>query len=804
MKELAHSLRTLWRARGYAGMVVLTLALGIGANTAMFSLIYGVLLAPLPYRDGDQLVVLRQHTGDGTQVPVSIAEFFDYRDESREIDLVEYHSMSFTLLGRDEPERVSTGVVSHDFFQVLGVQPLAGRLFVPADERPGAEAVLLLSHGYFQSAFGGDPGIVGQVFEMNDRPHTVIGVLPPIPQFPNEHQVYMPTAACPFRASGERNMVANRGSFRALTVFGRMRGSGGVARADAEVAAVAQGFVGRHAVTYARAEGLAAGVAPLQAELTRGARPMLLVLLATTGLVLLLACANVANLSLARLIGRRRELAVRAALGASRWRLTRQSLSEALVLAGIGGGLGIALAAAGLDLLRTFGARLSPRAASVELDATVLAFAVCLALATGLLVGAAPILSRRLDLVSGLRDGGHGATGGGKARLRTGLVVLQVAVSTILLVGAGLLLRSFERLQRVDPGFDPGHVLTARVALNWSKYDQPAESRAFFEQVLARLERHPGIVSAAVGSVAPLSQQGGNTQSIRVEGQPADASRPDPTLDLHFVSPGYFETLAITLLRGRGFDHRDHADAAPVALINAATARRLWPGKDAVGRRLSLDGGDSWVEVVGVVGDVRTYQLDRESAEELYLPLAQTGFSNRIVVRTRAEPALLAQDLRAAVYAVDAEQPVDRVETLEAVRRASLATPRTTTWLLATFAVVALIITLAGVAGLVAWSVGQRVREIGIRVALGARRADLLAMVIRHGLGMVAAGVAIGLVGALFFSRLLRGLLFETRPLDPLTLITVGALLLGVGALACLPPALRALGIDPNRAIRVG
>ena len=801
MRELVHVLRGLRRSPAYTVTVVVTLALGIGANTAIFSMIHGVLLEPLPYRDGDELVVLRQQIGDDSPVPVSIAEFFDYRARSKSVDLVEYHTMSFTLLGRSEPDRVTTGVVSHDFFDVLGVAPMHGRSFVADDEAHGAEAVLLISQPFFERAFGGDPAVVGQVFEMNNRPHTVIGVLPPIPQFPNENDVYMPTSACPFRANGERQMHENRGAFRALTVLGRLRPDNDVARARADVDEMWRRFAADHADTYSQAPDFAAEAVPLSQELTRRARPMLLVLLATTALVLVLACANVANLMLARLVARRRELAVRAALGAGRWRLTYPTALESLVLATIGGVCGIAMAAGGLGLLRDFTALLSPRAATVDLDPAVLAFGLGLALVTGLLFGVVPALSRRLDLVSAFRDGDH-ATAGGRSRLKTALVVLQVAVSTVLLVGAGLLLRSFERLDRVDPGFNPDRVLTAQVALNWSKYTSAQQSRAFFEQVLDRLAGHPAIVSAAVGSVAPLTQQGGNGQTIQVEGQPVEDGQPQPILDLHFVSADYFQTLEVGLVRGRVFDSRDHDQAMPVAVVNATTARRYWPNQDPIGRRISLDGGDSWVEVIGVVNDVRNYQLDRSGAEELYRPFSQTGFANRIVVRTRADPSAVSRDVRQAVFAVDPEQPVDRVETLEALRHASMATPRTTTWLLALFAGLALAITIAGVAGLIAWSVGQRVREIGVRMALGARRRDVLVLIIRQGLTLLSVGLVVGLGCAVFFTRMLADLLFETERLDPVTLAVVAATLLGVGVVACLPPALRAMAIDPQRAVR--
>ena len=800
MFDLKLALRQIRRHPGHAAAVVLTLALGIGANTAIFSVIHGVLLEPLPYERGEDLVVLRQWADDTPRVPMSIAEFFDYRDQSRSMDLVEYHSMNFTLLGRQEPMRVSTGVVSHDFFEVLGVEPRLGRFFRQEDEEHGAEAVLIVSHEFWQSRFGGEEDLVGQVFEMNNRPHTVVGVLPPIPQFPNEHDVYMPSSACPFRAGGQEAMHENRGAFRSLMVFGRLRDGADIEGAQSEARGIAERFVTTHPDTYEQVSDFGVAAEPLRDQLTRGARPMLTVLLGTTGLILMLACFNVANLTLARLLRRRRELAVRTALGADRWHLVRGPLGEAALLSLFGGALGLLVAAASLDLLKSFLAGFSPRVAQVELDWPVMLFAFGLALITGLLFGGAPVLQSGTKLTGALRDGGHG-TAGGKARGRGLMVAGQVAVSAVLLVAAGLLLRSFERLQTVDPGFDTENVITARLALNWTKYDTPEKTQDFFRRVLERLEGHPAVVHAAVGSAAPLTQTGMMSQGFRVEDQP-QLDGPAPTLDVAFISEDYFSALSIPLLRGRVFDRRDHVESPAVAAIARSFAERLWPNENPVGRRLSLDDGQSWIEIVGVVGDVRQLSLELDAADQLYRPISQVGFSNRIIVRSQADPETMARDLAAAVRAVDPQQPVERVERLEATRRASLETPRTTTWLISLFAALALVITATGVTGVVAWSVSQRTREIGLRMALGARRRQVLALVVRQGLLMVAVGATLGLGGALFFVRLLEDLLFETSAFDWLTLVSVPIVLLGAGLIACLAPARRAAEVDPNVALR--
>ncbi|MEM1182075.1 MAG: ADOP family duplicated permease, partial [Acidobacteriota bacterium] len=598
-------------------------------------------------------------------------------------------------------------------------------------------------------------------------------------------------------------MHENRGAFRNLTVFGRLRDGAELETARAEARGIAERFLHSHPDTYGQVQDFGVDAAPLQDEITRGARPMLLALLGTTGLVLLLACFNVANLTLARQARRRRELAVRAALGADRWRLVKGPLSEATVLAVSGGALGLLLAAGSLGVLKQFLAGLSPRVAHIELDVPVLLFAFALSVITGLGFGGAPLLANRSALVGHLRDGGRGTAGSGRARVRGLFVAAQVAVSTVLLIAAGLLLRSFDRLQSVDPGFATENVLTARLALNWTKYDSPEKTLDFFDRVLDRLQAHPAVVHAAVGSAAPLTQGGMMSQDFRIAGREGETDRgPAPTLDLAFVSESYFEALSIPLIRGRFFDGRDHADAPDVAMVSRTFADRTFPGEDPIGQRLLFGDQGAAVEIVGVVGDVRQLSLDRQATDLLYRPIAQTGFSNRIVVRTRTEPSAMARDIAAAVRAVDPQQPVERIETLESTRRASLETPRTTSLLLSLFAATALFITLTGVTGVVAWSVAQRTREIGLRMALGAQRREVLQLVVRQGLKLVAIGAAAGLAGAFFFTRLLSDLLFETRAMDAATLVTVVAVLLVAGLFACLLPARRAADVDPNVALR--
>jgi predicted permease len=796
--DLRYGARSLARSPGYAAAVVATLALAIGANSAIFSVVHAVLLKPLPYAGGDRLVRLHQRAlpAGFEEVELSVAELADYRARVGAFEaLVEFHGMSFTLLSHGEPERVRTGVVSADYFDVLGVEPVAGRTFVADDDLPGAPAVLVLSHSYSLRRFGGDRAAVGTVVEMNDRAHTIVGVLPPVPLVPEDQDVYMPVSACPYRSAPA--FVANRDR-RMMSALARLRPEVSAAAAAAETAAVAQAMAAEHPEIYPPAAGFTAEVVPLGDELSRAARPTFLVLLAAVGLVLLIACANVASLALARRLRRRQELAVRAALGASRGRLARQLLTEAVLLALAAGALGLALAAGALDLLTAFAARYSPRAAEIGLDPAVLGFTLGVSLAAGLGFGALPAFAH------GQPFGGLAASGGGRIAsgggLRRALVVVQLAVSLVLLAAAGLAARSLWALHRVDPGFDPGDVLTASIALNWTRYDDGAKARAFYLELLERVHG-PGVASAAVAGTFPLDEDGPGRRRWQAEGQPPADPELAPLADLFLVSEEYFDVLGMPLVAGRPFAATDDAGAPAVAVVGRALARR-W-GADPVGRRISIDEGESWLTVIGVVGDVRQHGLDREAGEAIYLPFRQgPGYAGRLLVRGDGDPRRLTARVREAVRAIDPEQPVSDVRTLEQVRAASLAPPRLTASLLAAFALLALAIAATGVAGLMAYAVGQRSHEIGIRLALGAARGRVVAMIVGQGLALAAAGAALGLAAALGATRLLEDLLFRVEPTDPLTLGAVTAALIAVAAAACLLPARRATAIDPVRALR--
>jgi predicted permease len=808
LQDIRYGVRTLVKNRGFALLAVLTLGLGIGANTAIFSAISGVLLKPLPYGDGDRLVLIRQSAplAGRPDFGVSVREYYDYREQSEDFDaLVEYHQMSFDLLNRGEPDRVATGVVSHNFFDVLGIEPIAGRTFEPPDDQPGAPPVLILSHSYWQSKFGGDPAIVGQVFEMNDRPHTVVGVLPNVPLYPQENDVYMPVPACPFRANAERAQARNRRAFSILNVFGRLKDDVPPARAASGVGTIAGRFARENPTVYRPGSGFMGTTLAVQDELTRNARPMLFILLGTTGLVLLIACANVASLTLARLLRRDRELAVRAALGAGRARLVRQLLTESVLLALAGGIVGLLFARWTLGLLATFVGRFTPRAEEIAIDPWVLLFTLALATLTGVLFGTVPAFASRVDLAQSMKQGskGSGETAG-RRRLQGTLIAAQVAVSVVLLVAAGLLLASFYRLQRVDPGYRGDRVLTAEVFTNFSQYPNADAQLGFYLPLVDRLQGQPGVVSAAISNAVPLSAvQPGNTPFL-IDGLATDDSDRRPTVDTRIVSERYFETLGIPVLQGRGFTAMDGRDTQRVATINQAMAR-FFEGRDPIGSRISLDNAQTWLTVIGVVGNVRQFGLDRQPVAQVYIPLPQTrqNLQGLVLVRTNGQPEAAAALVRSSVRALDPNMPVENVRSLDDIRERYLATPRLTAMLLSIFAIVALVVTMTGVTGAIARSVSQRTLEFGVRMALGASRTSVLSMVLRQGMTVVAAGLLVGIVVAVVFTRVLSAYLYETQPTDPWTLAAVAVAFVVAAAVACIGPAWRATRVDPMTALRV-
>ncbi|HSC25982.1 MAG TPA: ABC transporter permease [Vicinamibacterales bacterium] len=808
-QDVRFGLRTLRRSPGFTLAGVLILSLGIGANTAIFSVIYGVLLAPLPFRNGQELVLVQQSAlkSGRENAGVSIQELQDYRARLESVrDLVEYHSMSFTLLNRGEPDRVATGVVSANFFDMLGIRPGLGRSFVDTDDDLGAEAVLILSHAYWRQKFGADPHIVGRVLEMNNKPHTVVGVLPAFPQYPRENDVYMPTSACPFRASSEAEPTTHR-TFSGLRVFGRLAPAATLERASTEVATIAQSFERDYPKDHeqTRSLGFTGAAVPLAEQLVTNARSALYMLGGTTLLVLLIASANVANLALARTLRRSRELAVRAALGAGRGRLIRQLLTESVLLAIAGGALGVFLAWLSLDLLVGFVARFTPRTGQIAVDGGVLTFALVVSLATGVFFGIAPALTAGRSLSSAIRDGGAPAGEGlARRRVRSGLVVAQVAVSFALVVGAALLLQSFYRLATTPLGFESDRVMTAAVFSNWTSQATNEDARRFESKVLETLRSTPNVRAVALTQAVPQSAIVPDHVRVTLENVEQDPGSRLET-DRNFVSDQYFEALGVPLLAGRDFRSGDTPEAPPVAIVNASMAR-LWKGSDPVGRRftaIDFDGEQTFT-VVGVAADYRLYSVEQENPAQYYRALSQfPGGGSRLLVRVEGDAAGAVPLIKAAVHGADPKTAVEEFATIAEIRRtAQLAVPALTTALLSLFALVALAITLAGIGGIVGTTVSQRTHEFGLRMALGATRAAVLRHVLGRGLVLVGLGVALGLAGAFVFGRMIASELFATTPTDPLAYTIVAILFFAATLGAALGPARRATTIDPIIALR--
>jgi predicted permease len=807
LRDVRYAWRTLLRNPGYALVAILTLGLGIGANTAIFTVINGVLLRPLPYAQSSQIVHLDQvATRMGPDsIGLSVPEYEDYRSQSRSFSgIAEYHSMLFTLLGAKNPERVVTGVVSANYFDVLGVKPVLGRLLTPADESLNAPAVLVLSHAFWIKEFGGDPKVVGRSFAMNDRVHTVVGVLPPLPEYPDANDVYMPTTSCPYRS--DPKTITNR-DMRMITAYARLKPGVSLREAQSELATISGRMVAVNPKSYPKDAGFAAQAVPIDQELTHAARPTFFALLGAAGLVLLLACANLANLALSRQMRRSREMAIRMATGASAWRLFRQMLTESLMVSLAGGLVGIAIAAAGTGLLTAYASRMTPLSDAVHLDGWVLLFAFGISLFTGVLFGAVPgYIASRIRLVS-LTEAGERMAGSESAtRLRGVFVAVQVTFSFVLLMCAGLMMRSLYNLLSVDPGFKTANVLSMQVSLDWTKYGDRAAKNNFFHQVLDRVNGLPGADSAAVSMMVPLNDSMGpmNSGGVIFEGQPLHQGEIAPQVDYEVASPDYFRVLGIPLLSGRTFTDGDALTAPSVAIVNEQMAGHYWPHADPTGHRISTDKGKTWTTVVGVVSSVHQYGLDKGLIDEIYFPQDQCWLTNgHLLVRTRMDPMRLADQVAAVIHQVDPQQPVTEIRTLDQLRNAQLGTPRVTTMLLGIFAAVALFITAVGVSGTLALSVARRSKEIGIRIALGATKENILRDVLKQGLMPVLVGLLFGAAASFFATRALTHMLFAVRPDDPMTFAGIAALLFVVALVGCLVPGRRAVNVDPMKALRM-
>lgn len=798
LRDLKYAARTLVRAPAFTLTALTTLALGIGANSAIFSLVNGVLLRRLPYGNANHLVVV-QHPSKkyaGSDVGFSPIEVADIRAQLPMLRMAEYHSMSFDIIGHGDPRRVQTGVVSADFFGILGVTPLLGRTFVAGEDAEGAPPVLVLSYKFWHDELNADSSIVGQTFKMNDRQHLVVGVLPPLPPYPDKNDVWMPTSSCPFRSA---DVEKTERAARMLGLVVQMPDTMTPQQGQHAFEAVERRMAAEYPKLYRDVE---VRVSAIHSQMTDAARPAFLVLLGIAGLVLLVACINVAHLTLARQLGRQREMAVRAALGAAKSRLVRQLLVESLLLSFTGGLLGLAVARASVAPLAAFASKVTARSDAIVLDWHVTLFTLGIAIVAGVVFAVAPALVDRADVISRLRDGSATA-GTTRVRLRGALVVGEVALAFVVLVGAGLTLKSFARMMATAPGYDPQDVVTARIDLNFTKFGTPAAVRQFTHDVTDKLAAKPGVVSVGVANAFPSSSaQPQNLRTFAIQGVASPDSASRPRAELNVVSPSYFRAVGVPLLGGRMFDATDR-DSIHTVVVSRSLARRYFPNASAVGKRISL--GGAWLTVVGVVGDVRQFGPAADSPEQIYVSTDAAAYRDlRVLVRERDAGVRAAQLIRQVVHEIDPNQPVVEVETLEHARREIIATPRQTAALLSVFAALALTIAAAGLGGVIAYSAGQRTAEFGIRMALGAERTSIFRLVVGQGVKLVVAGIAAGVALSLLLATSLSKLIYGVSASDPATYAIVAAVFGVVAMAACVLPARRATTIDPVSAFRAG
>jgi putative ABC transport system permease protein len=805
-QDLRYGARTMLKAPGFTAVAILTLALGIGANTALFSVVNAILLRPLPYAESKGLVQIYEANAQQnyTRFSFSLANFVDHRDQQTSFEqMAAYFRRDASLTGAGEPERVQIAVVSPALLLLLRVQPLLGRGFLPGEETPGKHRVVILSHGLWSRRFGADPQIINQPITLGGNAFTVVGVLPPHFQFPNPFGVNPLSDSAPrvdllAPLAYDPRDLGDRGS-HFLLVIGRLKPRVTPAQAQAELRAIA----GRLEQQYPdRNKGWTINVFGLQDEVVRAIRPALLLLLAAVGFVLLIACANVSNLLLARAAARQKEMAVRLALGAPRARLLRQLLTESLLLSLMGGAAGLALAYWAIRAFAGFSPANVPRADEIRLDSLALLFTFGATTLASVLFGLIPALqASKPDVQEALKEGGRSA-GAGRHRARGLLVVAEVALSLLLLIGAGLMIRSFIGLQRVYLGFRTDNLLTMKLALPTAKYRETQQGVAFYQQAIERIKALPGVQSVGAVTDLPLTGES-DIYAFNIEGRPPEKAWDNA--EWRAINSDYFRAMGIRMLGGREFTERDNQGAPEVVIINETAAKRWWPGEDPVGKRVRIYDGEqlSWREIIGVVKDIKHFGPATDVAPEIYAPFLQRPRpAMTLIAHISGQPEPLAAAMRAAIQSIDKEQPVYRVRTMERFLSDAVAAPRATMFLLGVLSVAALALAAVGIYGVMAYAVTQRTHEIGIRMALGARGGDVLGMVVKQGMLLAGAGVAIGLAAAFALTRLMKDLLFGVRPTDPATFATLALLLIGVALLACYLPARRATRVDPLIALR--
>jgi putative ABC transport system permease protein len=800
LNDVRYAIRNLLKRPGFTLIAVVTLALGIGANSTIFSAVHSLLLRPLPFPELERVVAVwdKMPSRGVERNEVAMANYLDWRAQSQSFDnLALYRWWSTNLTGVDPPERIQGFLVTGNFFDTIGTKPIMGRGFYDEENQPGKDAVAIITHSLWQRRFGGDPNILNKTISLNSVTRTIVGVMPEHFNFPKGSEVYAPIAITPELTRSRRN--------HSYYVIGRLKPGISVSSAQSDIDTI----VGRLEQQYPETNtGLGANVFPIVKDTVRMYDTALWIMMGAVGFVLLIACANVANLMLARASGRQKEIALRAALGASRWRIIRQLLTESVIVALLGGVLGVLIGFWGIDLLRAANpgeaAKFAPGWHNLGINLVVLGFTLALSLLSGIVFGLAPAWQlSKPDINSALKEGGR-QTSSGSHRLRSSLVVFEMALSLVLLVGAGLLVRSFLTLLKTNPGFNPESVLTMNLVLPVAKYKDDSQRAAFYSELVSRVKAVPGIQSAALVNYLPL---GGSNSSANflVEGEPEPSAGQESGGRYRVCTPDYFQTMGISLLKGRGFTEQDKADGPPVLIVNETMARKHWPNGDAIGKRIRFYGPaeqNPWLEIVGVVNDVK-HELNIPTTPEFYLPHAQDSWNSMIVVaRTTSEPAAMSSVIKQQVWAIDKDQPVFDVRTMKEVRSISVALYSFSSVTLGIFAGVALLLASVGIYGVMAFAVAQRTHEIGVRMALGAKAFDVLKLVVVHGMKLALIGVAIGLAGAWALTGFMKSLLFGVEATDLFTFSAVALCLLIAALLACYIPARRATKVDPLVALR--
>ncbi len=799
-QDLRYGIRTLLKQPGFSMVAIIILALGIGASTAIFTVVNAALIRSLPYRAPEQLYHLWETTPqkEYARREFSYPDYQDYQQNQVFDGVAAYTGGGGILTGYGEPERIFSPGASANFFTTLGVEPFLGRTFQPGEDKPGAPRVVVLSYGWWQRRFGGDQNILGQSLTISGLPYTVVGILPPGFQFAlRPADVWLPYQP------GEAQLT--RRFMHGTNMIARLKSDVPLAQAQTAMSEIASRIEREHQASHA---GTTVTLIPLQEQMVGQVKPILLLLLGAVGFVLLIACANVASLLLTRSLARQKEIAIRAALGAGRGRIVRQLLTESVLLSVAGGVAGLLIARWGIDglvaMLPQTQLNALPFLNNLHVDGGILAFACGLSLVTGVVFGLAPALqTARLDLQEALKEGGRSASSSGRQRLRSTLVVTEIALAVVLLVGAGLMMKSLLRLLQVNLGFNPENVLTMTVALPTSKYSEPQRRIQFHTALQERISALPGVSSVGAVNILPLI--GGNTTRFTIEGDPAPPPGQEIEANIRVSDEHYFQTLGVPLLAGRFFDARDTADAPDVVIINKSLADRVFAGRDPIGRRLNYGGNFDAEVIVGVVGDVKITGLDDAIKPVVYNPLRQAApLASGFVVRTQVDPAAVINAIRNECRALETDAALFNVRTVEEIMADSPAafTRRLPALLIGIFAGVALLLAAVGIYGVVAYSVRQQTHDIGIRMALGAQVSDITKMVLRQGLALALAGIGVGTLAAIFLTRLLGSLLFEVKPSDPLTFVVVASVLCAVSLLACWVPARRAAKVDPLDALR--